>query len=81
MQLRFLFCNFCLNLYVRVTLITLHRVDLLVFDCSFVSRFVSIKFDHLRSSGQLSIKFDLILDSLSINSLVSEVTLGFYWSI
>jgi hypothetical protein len=75
--IRVLFCKFYLRLHIRVTLSMLHRVDLLVFDRSFVPIVISIKFDPLVSSG-LPYKFDLLLDRLSMNGLVGEVSLRFY---
>jgi hypothetical protein len=47
MQLELFVVNFFLNMHVRVILSTLHQVDLLVFDRSFVPSVLSMKFDHL----------------------------------
>jgi hypothetical protein len=70
---RVLYCNFYLNLHVRVTLKTLHQLDLIVFDGTFVMRAISIKFDHLGLLRLPSVKFDLLLNQLNINYLVSGI--------
>jgi hypothetical protein len=43
-----------------------------------MSRAASIKFDPQRSLGPSSVKFDLLLNWLDMNSLVGEMRLGFY---
>jgi hypothetical protein len=57
------------------------QIDLLVFDRLFVSRIISIKFDPLGPSGLPSIKFNLVLDHLSMNGVGGEVSLRLYWDV
>jgi hypothetical protein len=58
-----------------------HRVNLLVFDRSYVPRVVSTVFNPLESSVPPSIKLDLLLDQLTMNILVREASLRFYQDI
>jgi hypothetical protein len=75
--IRVLYCKFYLNLHVQVTLTMIYRIDLLVFDHSFIPIDVLIKFDHLGSIGLSSVKSDLMLDRLSMNALVGGASLMF----
>jgi hypothetical protein len=59
----------------------LHWLDLVVFDRSSVPRVVSVKSDHLGPSWLALIKFDPLLDWLSMNNLVGETGLRFYQAI
>jgi hypothetical protein len=54
----------------RVSLDTLHRLDLLLFDRSSISRVILVKSDPLEPSVLKSVKFDLLLDWSNINDLV-----------
>jgi hypothetical protein len=76
--IRVLCCKLYLNKHLQVIQNTLYRLRLLVFDGSFVSKVISIKFDPLRSSGLSSVKFDLLLDWLNMNNMVGEMSLRFY---
>jgi hypothetical protein len=71
-------CKFCLNLHIWVTLNMYHRVNLLVFDRSYVPRVVSTVFNPPESSVPPSIKLDLLLDQLTMNILVREASLRFW---
>jgi hypothetical protein len=76
--IRVLYCKFYLSLHVQATLTMIYRIDLLVFDHSFIPIVILIKFDHLVSIGLSSVKSYLMLDRLSINVLVGEASLMFY---
>jgi hypothetical protein len=76
--IRVLYNKLCLNLQVQIILNMFHRVDLLVFDRLFVPRAVSVMLDLLGPSWPPMVMFGLLLERLSVNSLVVEASLRFY---